>query len=294
MTGPRIFPGAGVAWSCVDERVEYVTAAPSPQLAPFIDGYLGYRLGGFPPGLHRGLPSRHMTFIVSIGPSIDVVTQTDSCQAGESYSCVLGGLQASAAVISHTGYQEGVGISLTPLGSRALLGMPARALWNTSVECADVAGSAGRELWERLQGLTSWADRFAACDGVLTRLADPDLVVAPELRGAWHALVRSGGSHPIGRLAETVGWSRQHLARRFRDEFGIGPKLAARVVRFERARHMLQASPSFVTIAQVAAACGYYDQAHLDRDFADLAGCTPTAWLAEELPSFQDAAADAV
>lgn len=296
----------------MDERVDYVTAAPSPQLAPFIDGYLGYRLGGFPPGLHRGLPSRHMTFIVSIGPSIDVVTQTDPRKAGESYSCVLGGLQASAAVISHTGYQEGVGISLTPLGSRALLGMPARALWNTSVECADVAGSAGRELWERLQGPTTWADRFAACDGVLTRLADPELVVARELRGAWHALVRSGGTDPIGGLAEAVGWSRQHLARRFRDEFGFGPKLAARVVRFERARHMLQATlqpdtrppprdgvglrptQSFVTIAQVAAACGYYDQAHLDRDFADLAGCTPTAWLAEELPSFQDDAVDAV
>ncbi|HEY6416211.1 MAG TPA: helix-turn-helix domain-containing protein [Acidimicrobiales bacterium] len=296
----------------MEERVEYLCAAPSPQLAAFVDGYVGYRLGGFAPGLHRGLPSRHMTFIVSIGPSIDVVTQTDPRQAGASYGCVLGGMQASAAVISHTGYQEGVAVNLTPLGSRALFGIPARALWNTSVECTDVAGPAGRELWERLQGPAAWADRFAACDAVLTRIADRDLTVAPELRGAWQTLVRSGGTDPIGNLAAAVGWSRQHLARRFRDEFGFGPKLAARVVRFERARHMLQATlqpdphppprdgvglrptESFVTIAQVAAACGYYDQAHLDRDFADLAGCTPTAWLAEELPSFQDDAAVAV
>ena len=278
----------------VEEGVEYLTAAPSPQLAPFIDGYLGYRLGGFAPGLHRGLPSRHMTFIVSIGPSIDVVSQTDPRQPGASYDCVVGGLQASAAMISHTGYQEGVAINLTPLGSRALFGMPARALWNTSVECADVAGPAGRELWERLQGIAGWADRFAACDAVLSRIADRELVVAPELRGAWQALVRTGGTHPIGSVAATVGWSRQHLARRFRDEFGVGPKLAARVVRFERARRMLHATPSFVTIAQVAAACGYYDQAHLDRDFAELAGCTPSTWLAEELPTFQDDAAAAV
>jgi AraC-like DNA-binding protein len=302
----------GVPWVRVEERVEYRSAAPSPQLAPFIDGYVGYRLSGFAPGLHRGLPSRHMTFIVSIGPSIDVAAQTDPRQAAESYGCVLSGLQAKAAVISHTGYQEGVAINLTPLGSRALFGMPARALWNTSVECADVAGPAGRELWERLQGLRAWADRFAACDAVLTRIADRELMVAPELRGAWQALVWSGGTDPIGRLAAKVGWSRQHLARRFRDEFGFGPKLASRVVRFERARHMLQAtlqpdrrSPprdgvglrptrTSVTIAQVAAACGYYDQAHLDRDFAELAGCTPTAWLAEELPSFQDDAAAAV
>jgi AraC-like DNA-binding protein len=296
----------------VEERVEYLTAAPSPQLAPFIDGYVGYRLSGFPAGLHRGLPSRHMTFIVSIGPSIDVVTQTDPRQAPASYGCVLGGLQASAAVISHTGYQEGVAINLTPLGSRALFGVPARALWNTSVECADVAGSAGRELWERLQGTTDWGDRFAACDAVLDRIADRELTVCAELRGAWQALVRTGGTHPIGGVAASVGWSRQHLARRFRDEFGFGPKLAARVVRFERARRMLHATllpdphppprdgvglrptEPFVTIAQVAAACGYYDQAHLDRDFAELAGCTPSTWLAEELPTFQDDATAAV
>jgi AraC-like DNA-binding protein len=292
----------------VEERVEYLAARPSPQLAPFIDGYVGYRLSGFAPGLHRGMPSRHMTFIVSIGPSIDVVSQTDPRQPGARYGCVLGGLQASAAVISHTGYQEGVAISLTPLGSRALFGMPARALWNTSLECADVAGPAGRELWERLQGLTVWAERFAACDAVLSRIVDRELMVAPELRGAWHALLRTGGTDPIGSLAARVGWSRQHLARRFRDEFGFGPKLAARVVRFDRARHMLEATlqhhphrpprdgvglrptQSCMTIAQVAAACGYYDQAHLDRDFAELAGCSPTAWLAEELPTFQDAA----
>jgi AraC-like DNA-binding protein len=295
-----------------EERVEYLSAAPSPLLAPFVDSYVGYRLSGFGPGLHRGLPSRHMTFIVSIGPSIDVVTQTDPQQAGASYGCVLGGLQASAAVITHGGYQEGVAINVTPLGSRALFGMPARALWNTSVECADVAGPAGRELWERLQGLTAWTDRFAACDAVLSRIVDCDLTVGPELRGAWHTLLRSAGTDAIGSLAATVGWTRQHLARRFRDEFGFGPKLAARVMRFERARHMLQAvlqpdshppprdgvglrpTRSFVTIAQVAAACGYYDQAHLDRDFAELAGCTPTDWLAEELPTFQDESAVAV
>jgi AraC-like DNA-binding protein len=86
-----------------------------------------------------------------------------------------------------------------------------------------------------------------------------------------------------------VGWSRQHLARRFHDEFGLSPKLAGRVVRFEKACRMLKSTPSFVSIAQVAASCGYYDQAHLTRDFVELAGCSPGRLLAEEdLPSFQD------
>ena len=81
-----------------------------------------------------------------------------------------------------------------------------------------------------------------------------------------------------------------HFARRFADEFGLSPKLAARVVRFDYARRMLQRTPALVSIAQVAAVCGYYDQAHMTRDFVELAGCPPGRLLVEDdLPSFQDA-----
>lgn len=269
-----------------------MTAPPSPALRPFIDRYVGYRLAGFAGGVHRGLPSRHMTLIVGIGATIDVVAQADRRQAPGEYGFVLSGLHAAPALIAHGGDQEGVAIELTPLGFRALFGMPARELWSTTVECSDVAGPAGRELRERVQGETGWRERFAVCDEVLGRRVAHDRLAPAELQGAWQALVGSRGTAEIGAVAEEVGWTRQHLARRFRDEFGLGPKLAARVLRFERARRMLQSVPSFVTVAQVAATCGYYDQAHLNRDFVEFAGCSPTRLIAEEaLPSFQDDAA---
>jgi AraC-like DNA-binding protein len=268
--------------------VEVVAGSPTAALSPFVDGYVGYRMGGLPAGLHRGLPSRHMTFIVSIGPGIDIAAHTDPSQAPGSYGCVLGGLQSAPALIRHGGHQEGVAIELSPLGSRALLGMPARALWNRSVEWADVAGPPGRELYERLQGPAAWVDRFAVCDDVLGRLVRPDVDVAPELRVAWQVLVRSGGAASVAEVARSVGWSRQHLTRRFGEELGMRPKLAARVLRFERASRLLRAGSGAATIAEVAAACGYFDQSHLDRDFTELAGCAPTVWLAGEVPSVQD------
>jgi AraC-like DNA-binding protein len=264
---------------------EYLTRRPAPVLAPYIERYIGYRLLGFPAGVHRGLPGRYMTLIVSIGPEIDVVAQTDSAQAPDRYRCVVGGLQASTALIAHDGNQEGVAVQLTPLGSRALFGMPARALWNMSGELEDVVGGPAIELWERVQLARDWEERFAVCNDVFCRLVrDDDL--EPAMRRSWQLLVGSAGATPVAQLAGTIGWTRQHFARRFADEFGLSPKLAARVVRFDRARRMLETP--FLSIAQVAYACGYYDQAHLTREFTELAGVPPGRLLEGDLPSVQD------
>jgi AraC-like DNA-binding protein len=37
-------------------------------------------------------------------------------------------------------------------------------------------------------------------------------------------------------------------------------------------------------LAELAQDCGYYDQAHLNRDFRDFAGTTPTAYVRARLP----------
>ena len=74
--------------------VDWATRAPAGPLRGLVDGYVGYRVTGFPAGIHRGLPSRHMTFIVSIGAPIVVRAQTNPAQHPDSYRCVLSGLQA--------------------------------------------------------------------------------------------------------------------------------------------------------------------------------------------------------
>ncbi|MGH3965521.1 MAG: helix-turn-helix domain-containing protein, partial [Pseudonocardiaceae bacterium] len=110
---------------------------------------------------------------------------------------------------------------------------------------------------------------------------------APELGWAWRRLTACHGRVEVGTLAQEVGWSRRHLGERFRREFGLTPKVAGRVMRFEVAHRMLRA-PVRPGLAEVSARCGFADQAHLTREWRELAGCTPSNWLAEELPSVQD------
>ena len=78
-------------------------------------------------------------------------------------------------------------------------------------------------------------------------------------------------------------------------EVGLTPKTIARVVRFDRARRLLQRGVMVLRrpmLADLAVACGYYDQAHLDREFRALAGCSPSRWLTEEFRNVQAARTD--
>lgn len=267
----------------------HVIARPAPPLRPFIERYIGYRMLGGKHGEHRGLPSRFATFVVSIGQPIDVAEQTNPADAPGTFRIALSGLQATPATIAHDGNQEGVAIELRPTGLTALFDLPASELWDATVEMEEVE-RAGAELWQRLQVTPDWPGRFAACDLVLTRMLG-ERRVRPELEAAWHLIAASGGRISVDRLARELAFSRPYLARQFRREFGLGPKLASRVVRFERATSRLDGGES---PAEVAAACGYFDQAHMNRDFSRLAGVSP-AQLAierlEEVPSLQDRAA---
>ena len=89
---------------------------------------------------------------------------------------------------------------------------------------------------------------------------------------AWSLLARSHGAIPVPRLAEEVGWGVRQLENRFREQIGLGPKAAARVLRLQRARRLLAAGRG---PAETAALCGYYDQAHLSGEFKAMTGCTP-------------------
>jgi AraC-like DNA-binding protein len=81
----------------------------------------------------------------------------------------------------------------------------------------------------------------------------------------------------VPRLAEEVGWSVRQLENRFREQIGLGPKSAARVLRLQRARRLLASGRS---AAETAAICGFYDQAHLSGEFRKMTGCTPREFAA--------------
>jgi AraC-like DNA-binding protein len=273
---------------------ESVRGRPAPPLRPFVEWYAGFRQAGVAPARHRGLPSPALTFILTLDDPLVVAAHSDPRQPPEQYTTLLGGLHTAPALITHEGRQSGVQLALTPLGARALLGMPAGQLANLDVDASAVLGWFAGELCQRIGEQRTWAGRFSVLDTLLGErigAADCAACARPEVGYAWRRLRAVSGAVRVSALAAETGWSERYLNARFRAETGLSPKEAARVFRFTAARGRIAEAVSSrragLSLADLASECGYYDQAHLAREFRALAGCPPTQWLAEEFRNIQ-------
>jgi AraC family transcriptional regulator len=89
-------------------------------------------------------------------------------------------------------------------------------------------------------------------------------------------------------LAKVVALSRSHFSRAFKRSVGFSPMEYVLVRRVERAKTMISGTRE--PLAEVALACGFADQAHLNRRFRDIVGISPGRWrrsnaqLAKSIP----------
>jgi AraC-like DNA-binding protein len=278
-----------------EAELGWAVRRPHPALRGLVSRYIGYRQHGVTLDVHRGLPGRHITVIISLAAPIRLIGMPGSDQLPDRWQGLVGGLHAGPALIAQDRDQAGLHLELNPLGVRTLLGVPSAELTRRVIDLAELPRPELATLPDRLRTAPGWARRFTILDDVLlasaTRGQARPYEPPDEIGWAWRRLVGAGGTVPVQDLASDVGWTRRHFSERFAREVGLSPKQAARVVRFGRATAMLHrlgrpGEPG--GLAEVAQACGYFDQAHLSNEFRALAGCTPRTWMAEELPFLQD------
>lgn len=260
----------------------YVEVQPSPPLRRFVTSYVGYRISGYDAGIHVGVPSPTITVIIPFDDPIELAWMGE---LPSRFGSLASGLGTEPISIFHDGCQHGVQLTLTPVGARVLLGVPASEIGNIVVSLTDLLGTAAPELEQRMASEEAWTARFAVLNEVLTRLVHTKTIernLEPDrhLMSAWQLLTESDCPR-IQAVADEIGWSRRHLITKFRAEFGIAPKDAARVARFDRSYRLLRSAlPQ--SMADISVQCGYYDQAHMAREWREFAGSAPTVWRANE------------
>ncbi|MFJ9105781.1 helix-turn-helix domain-containing protein [Streptomyces sp. NPDC102405] len=263
-----------------------VTQLPHPGLRPGVRSYRGFRLAFERSRRRLEVPNASVTLVLGFGDPLRInraqpVGQTgQGGQPGTSYTSLLSGLHTRASVGEHDGRAHGIEVVMAPWTAFTLFRTPMAELADSMVDLADLLG---RPAYDHLAGALAetpgWAARFTLLDTFLTSRARTGPPVSHRLVWAWRQLVsgRATGS-TVAKLAGTVGWSERHLERRFREQIGLSPKATARVLRF---RHALRLLDAHLPLSQIAAACGYYDQAHLNRDFKAMTGRSPSRFITE-------------
>ena len=172
-------------------------------LRGLVRNYTGYVERSAEPLCRREVPSGDVTLILSPGSAL-------SLPDGR-HTSFLAALHESHTLVEHDGHQEGVEVHLTPLGARALFGLPMHELSNRVVELDDLLGRGADELIERMWEAPSWDRRFAVLDEALAFRADRAPRPESELAWAWGRLRSSAGRARVSGLAEELGWSHRRL-----------------------------------------------------------------------------------
>nr|WP_203614652.1 AraC family transcriptional regulator [Streptomyces sp. SID13726] len=256
-----------------------VTRPWHPGLRPYLRSYVGYWQAVTAPYEARLVPSGRATLVISLAEPFSEIRRLGVPDGGSGgIGSLVVGLEDRPAICVHPGGQEAIRVEFAPLGAYRLFGMPMSELTNLAVEIEDVLGPGAGVLVERLAATPDWSARFDLLDAALLARLDDGPAPTPEVGQAWQLLSGSAGTVPISRIAAEVGWSQGYLTRRFTQQVGLTPKASARVLRFRRAVAMLGGGTASLT--EISLACGYYDQAHLNREFRAIAGTTPGQMMA--------------
>lgn len=253
---------------------EFTRRPPSQRMAGLIAGMTGYRetaLGRFS---QRETAPLVVPLIISVGTPF-LIALGRRPDAADRQASFAAGLHVGPVYIESDGGAECVQVDFTPLGAYRFFGGVVVDLAARMVDIGDVLGREGRQLRERLGATLCWQQRFDLLDDFIACRVNH--LPSPEISFAYRRLARTAGGARITALAGEIGWSRKHLIDRFRAELGVAPKSLARMMRFHQACRLARIGTT-QGWAGIAAESGYSDQAHLAREFAVLAGESPTAW----------------
>jgi AraC-like DNA-binding protein len=261
-------------------------AAVHPALTPYVRSVVAYDVQHAAPGVHIGMPSTDLTWVLPLDDPL-TVSWAGAPETRTTAWTSLSGLHTAPAAVEHGLRQTGIQLALTAAGARALWGVPAGSLAGQLLGLADVAPDLA-DLPDRLAAHDTWDARLAELERSLLRALrrhqEPE--PRPEVARALAMLTRGVS---VAHAADDVGYSRRRLHTLVRDEVGVPPKVYQRLGRFAGAHARLRraALVGEVSVAAVAAASGYADQAHLSREWTELAGCSPSEWLRREFPIVQ-------
>ncbi|MGM9481850.1 DUF6597 domain-containing transcriptional factor [Roseateles sp. NT4] len=257
----------------------FVRHQPSPRLAPYIDSLWYSARGALPHSRERSLPTGCADIVVPLLQ--DHLIRYDSeqdVQARRLRGAIVQGASDRFGVRGTEGPSTVVGVHFKPGGAAAFFGGALPELRNRTELLEDVWGPTAREWRERLQAAGSPQQALQRLDGLLLQRLHSSALPDPLAAFAIEAFQRDPAGARVQPVQRDSGCTPAQFIRRFEQAVGLTPKRYARVLRFGLLLPTLvRCGPR--DWAQIAAGAGYFDQSHLIREFRQVAGMAPGAYV---------------
>ena len=257
--------------------MQYLELAPPPELRDLVHRLWLLRGAAAPgdPTFQRVMPDGRAELIFNLADRFE-------CRAGDGVRgqplSLLVGPSRRAMEIRPTGTVDLVGVRFRPEALSAWLRVDGGELLDRVIELGELPVRLERTLAEQLAEAQEPGARLAILQRHLI-LACSQLALDPRIGAAVDLALADGRARPAA-IAGAVGLSYRQLSRLFRERLGFGPKPLVRLGRFQRALRAMESSGRR-PLASLAVRAGYFDQAHLTRDFRLFAGVAPARYLHE-------------
>lgn len=263
----------------------YRTYIPQPPLSEFVE-LLWYYEADEPPHekkqKERVLPTGTMEMVINLrDDALRVYDGRKPDPFPNLSSSLICGAHSGFFLIDTAAKAHTIGVAFKPGGTLPFLGLPASELQDAHVPLDALWGRNAGDSRDRLLEANEAEmveTMFRVLEQDLLARLDCHMVHHPAVVFALEEFQNVPHERTISEVTAKTGLSPRRFIQLFEQEVGLTPKLFCRVRRFQVALRLC-AGEEQVRFGEIALACGYFDQAHLIRDFKAFSGLSPTAYL---------------
>jgi len=257
--------------------MRYKTQPPPAHLEPFVDcvWILAEAKGDGDPAPQIVVPDGKTELIVHFG---DAFLKLEGRSYERQARVLMSGQLTRHIMLKPTGEIGVVSIRFKAAGAARFFDVAYDEIVDRVVDFAEFEPAFSAAIHDRIARAGSDDDRLAAMIAVLDERLTQESKEDVFVRQACQYIVRSEGQYSVQDLVKLIGFGERQLQRKFRRQVGITPKILSRIMRFQKFLAMTKEANK-PTLADAAAACGYYDQSHFIRDFTTFSGMSPLKYL---------------
>lgn len=225
----------------------------------------------------RILPDGCVEMIFHYGDAFE--SSRDSINFERQSKTIISGQLLNNIFLRPTGSSKIMGVRFYPAGAYYFTGIPLKELMNNIVDLNDLFTAEAQIAEEKVNMSESIHDKINAIESFILKRIRRNSIKETTTGKAAEIILSHNGQITVKKLSGLTGSSERKLQRDFEDYVGLSPKQFARIIRFQNAIKIMNLNSLSLTAA--AYECGYYDQAHFVREFTEISGQTPSAYMRE-------------